>query len=174
MGLPTKYTPEIAAEICRRLADGESLRAICRDEDMPRRRTVREWVNKDVDGFAARYTQARELGLDELADYLLEIADDGANDWMASHNPDNPGYDFNGEHFRRSQLRVDTRKWYLEKLAPRRFGNRQSLELTGADGGPVQFTDTERAARLAAIVAKARQRVQNAQEGDDDNLGGLV
>lgn len=62
----TTYTRAIADEICQRLAAGEGLRALCREEAMPPRRTVQEWVKRDVDGFAARYAQARELGLREV------------------------------------------------------------------------------------------------------------
>ena len=43
-GRPSTYTPEIAEIICRRLADGESLRMICAVAPMPTRQTVRNWV----------------------------------------------------------------------------------------------------------------------------------
>ena len=75
----TLYTPELMAEICRRLAEGESLLHICRTAGMPSEGTVRLWVKQDRDGCAAQYTQARELGYELLADELLEIADDGTN-----------------------------------------------------------------------------------------------
>lgn len=171
MGQQSTYTPELAAEICERLATGESLRAICSDADMPSERTVRRWASDDVEGFAPQYARARDMGLDTMADSLLDIADDGTNDWVESNDPDNPGYRLNGENVQRSKLRVDARKWYLSKLAPKKYGDKTSMELTGADGGPLQITDTERAARLAAIVATARQRAQ-APEGED--LDGLV
>ena len=67
MSAPTQYAPkytrELADVICQRLASGEALKAICREDEMPSSRTVRKWVTKDVNGFAERYTQARELGL---------------------------------------------------------------------------------------------------------------
>lgn len=62
----TAYTRAIADEICQRLAAGEGLRALCREEAMPPRRTVQDWVKRDVDGFAARYARAREAGVKEL------------------------------------------------------------------------------------------------------------
>ncbi len=160
------YTPELAAEICERLAAGESLRAICRDDHMPDERSVRRWALDNVDGFAPQYARARDTGLDAVADELLEIADDGRNDWVEKNDPENPGYVFNGEHSSRSKLRVDTRKWYLSKLAPKKYGDKTSMELTGADGGPVQITDTERAAKIAAILANAQAR----KEGDVSDL----
>ncbi|MER1940494.1 hypothetical protein ABS755_07270 [Castellaniella sp. FW104-16D08] len=171
MGRRSAYTTELAAKICERLAAGESLRSICRDDDMPADSTVRLWVADDVEGFSAQYARARDTGLDTMADSMLDIADDGSNDWVESNDPDNPGYRLNGENVQRSKLRVDARKWYLSKLAPKKYGDKTSMELTGADGGPLQITDTERAARLAAILALARQRAQ-ASEGED--LDGLV
>ncbi len=42
-GRPTRYTPKVAADICTRLAEGESLRAICKDDAMPGLRTVMGW-----------------------------------------------------------------------------------------------------------------------------------
>ncbi|MEX3630328.1 MAG: hypothetical protein VB138_13605 [Burkholderia sp.] len=135
--------------------------------------TVQEWVIRDINGFAGQYARARDVGLDEMADDLLNISDDGRNDWMDNQDPDNPGYDFNGEHFQRSRLRVDTRKWYLSKLAPKRYGEKTALELSGPDGGPIVTTDTERAARIAAILAAGRAR-KDAPPPDDDDLAGLV
>lgn len=129
---PDPYTREIAAEICKRLAAGESLLQICDDPLMPHRSTVYEWVTNNRDDFADTYARARDAGLDRMADEVLNIADDGSNDWMERNDPDNPGWQANGEHQARSRLRVDTRKWYLSKLAPKRYGDK--LELSGPDG----------------------------------------
>lgn len=169
-GNKTIYTPELAEQICERLAKGESLSAICRDDGMPDRDTVNRWVVHNHHGFTELYNNARNLGLDTMADGILDIADDGTNDYMDSKDPDNPGYKFNKENFGRSRLRVDTRKWYLSKMAPKRYGESNRVELTGKDGGPIEtknLSDTERAARIAAIFAAAQQR-KKAQEDQDD------
>lgn len=126
----SKYSPALALKICERLAEGESLRSICRDEGMPSAPTVRGWVVDDVHGFAEQYAHAREIGLDNVAEEILEIADNGANDWMEKNDPENPGYAHNGEHSQRSRLRVDARKWYLSKIAPKKYGDKTSVEMT--------------------------------------------
>lgn len=167
MGRPPSYTPELAIAICERLANGESLKAICSSDDMPHRATVHRWIIDNVDGFSDRYAHARDVGLDTMADELLDISDDGRNDWMEKNDPDNPGYVFNGEHSSRSKLRVDARKWYLSKLAPKKYGEKSSMELTGANGGPVLLSETERAAKLSAILATAKAR-------KDDDVSDLV
>ena len=126
-GRPSKYTPAIAAEICARLATGESLRSICSDESLPPESTVRTWAVDDHQGFFAQYARARDIGLDAIADETMEISDNGSNDWMERNGQDSEGWAINGEHVQRSRLRVDVRKWYLSKLAPKRYGDRLSV-----------------------------------------------
>jgi hypothetical protein len=102
----TAYTTELAIEICRRMADGKSLREICRDNGMPPESTVRGWVLDDRDGFAARYGKARALLVERWADEIIEIADD------VQLEPND------------RRVKIDTRKWLMSKLAPRRYGDR--------------------------------------------------
>jgi len=132
-GRPTVYTEAIAAEICTRLAAGESLRAICRDAHMPPESTVREWVldkhgqdeENGCQGFAAQYARARVLGYDSIAEEIVEIGDepivfDGEpNNAMVQH----------------ARLRSENRRWLLAKLAPKRYGYLVVQEVQGADGG---------------------------------------
>jgi hypothetical protein len=125
------YDKETAHAICVRLARGETLRAICRDEEFPPESTVRTWALEDVDGFAARYAYARRLGLDAMADQLLEIADDSSKDFTTDAHGNKIA---DHEHINRSRLRVDTRKWYLAKLAPKRYGDKVDVNV-GAEGG---------------------------------------
>ncbi len=56
-GRPTKYTDALADEICRRIAEGEMLMQIVRDEHMPERKTVYNWMNEH-DGFLHNYARA--------------------------------------------------------------------------------------------------------------------
>jgi hypothetical protein len=70
-------TAEEIADICNRLAEGKSLRAICRELDL-KESSVRYWLNKDEQSFA-HSARARELGCDALADECLEIADNTAD-----------------------------------------------------------------------------------------------
>lgn len=115
-----------------------------------------KWA-RDIPEFAEQYAKAREALLEHHAEELLEIADDGSNDWMVRNDPDNPGFIANGEHIQRSRLRVDTRKWLLSKLAARKYGDKITAELTGKDGGPIEtadVTDTERARRIAFTLAQ--------------------
>ena len=132
-GRPSKYTEEVADEICRRLSEGESLRAICRDDAMPEESTVRNWVVTDHEGFFAQYARAREAQADYWGDEIIEIADDGSNDYMATEH----GEKLDSEHVQRSRLRVDTRKWLMARMAPKKYGDKVAMEHSGAGGGPL-------------------------------------
>lgn len=152
-GRPTVKTEANMARILALLADGMSLRAICAMDGFPDRENVRRWVDEDPD-FAARYVRAREMAAEDVAEELLEIADDGRNDWMEKVNKDGEciGWMVNGEAVQRSRLRVDTRKWIASKLLPKKYG--EKVELAGKDGGPIEVSHTglaEVVARLAAI-----------------------
>lgn len=132
MGMPTKYNDDVARKICERLADGESLRVICMDDDMPSDRSVRTWALDPNHPFSAQYAAARIIQAYRWADEILEISDDGRNDWMEREQK---GGDTalapNLEHITRSRLRVDSRKWLLSKMLPKEFGDKQ-------DDGPKQ------------------------------------
>ena len=151
-GRPTRYTLVVVKIICDRLSNGETLRSVCRDETLPPESTVRQWVLDDRNGFSAQYTRARDLGLDAMADEMLDVADNASNDYMEREEPNNPGYQLNGENVQRSRLRIDARKWYLCKLAPKRYGDRQQLEVSGKDGGPIQTINSEMTPQEAAAA----------------------
>jgi hypothetical protein len=93
--------------------------------------TWTEWVATD-DALAVKYTRARETLVERMAQELADIADeppplgpDGKvdNGWVAKH-----------------RLQVDTRKWLLSKLAPRKYGER--LEVAGDASAPLQAAVT--------------------------------
>jgi hypothetical protein len=135
IGHPTRYTEKIASEVCDRLAKGESLRAICRDDHMPDESAVRHWALDNKEGFHARYMRAREIQAYAVADELLEIADDGHNDWMEINRRGNVGYEVNGECVQRSRLRIDTRKWHLSKMLPKVYGERPAPDTQDDEDG---------------------------------------
>jgi hypothetical protein len=128
-GRPTKFTQSLAAIICERIADGESLRSICRDEAMPAKSTVLAWLaDDDKTAFRTKYAQAREIQADGFVDEMVEIADDGSNDWMEKNFGEETRWVENGEVLRRSQLRISTRQWIAEKLKPKKYGAKVELE----------------------------------------------
>lgn len=134
-GRPTDYSQELVEAICERIADGESLRSICSDDDMPNKATVFRWLAAHEE-FSDQYAHARSAQADSIFDEILDIADDGRNDWMERKDAEgeNIGWQENGEALRRSVLRVDARKWMAGKLRPKKYGEKLNLEHTGKDG----------------------------------------
>lgn len=144
-GRPSAFTEDMALAICGRLADGETLREICRDESMPSRTTVFRWLAVNS-AFRDQYALAREIQADLWADELVEIADDGSNDWITRNGIEVVDH----EHVTRSKLRVDARKWLMSKAAPKKYGDRVALEHAGPGGGPIQTITTAMTAKEAA------------------------
>jgi hypothetical protein len=131
---------------------------------MPAESTVRAWALDDREGFSAKYARAREIGYHHMADEIQEISDNGSNDWMERHDGDNVAWVANGEHIQRSRLRVDSRKWHLSKALPKIYGDKQTTEHTGPDGGPIRVLgDIDRAARIAGLLGKAVKRKDGAE-----------
>lgn len=157
MGRPSGFSQEIADVICERLANGESLRRICADGDMPHLATVMRWLNAR-EGFCVQYARARELQAEFFFDQMAEIADDGTNDWMAANAPDCEGYRLNGEHVQRSKLRIDARKWMLARMSPRKYGDRQQLDHVSSDGSMQPASPEEAMARILGVLAIAEAR----------------
>ena len=136
-GRPSKYTKALAEKICARLALGESMRSICSDADMPSRRSVLRWLDKHEE-FRTLHVEARELQADHFLEEILDIADDASNDFMErKHKDDSIEKVLDAEHVQRSKLRVDTRKWAMSKMAPKKYGDK--IQHTGDGGGPVSF-----------------------------------
>lgn len=123
-GRPSEFRQETADYICEQLIEGRSLRSICCEDGMPRAPTVCRWLAAN-EAFRKQYTHARELQADALFDEILDIADDGANDYMGEDEK------YNGDAVQRSRLRVDARKWMAGKLAPKRYGEKLDVNHEG-------------------------------------------
>ena len=129
MSRPTVFTPELGAAICEKLAECGSLRRVCRELDMPTDNRVRQWVVENEE-FATAYTRAKQMGIHALVEEGIEIVDEpppvtnlGATD---------------SGHVAWAKSRSEYRRWLAERMMPKVYGVKSGVELTGADGGPVQ------------------------------------
>lgn len=142
------------ADICERIANGESLRTICADEGMPGKSTVFRWLEDEKNAdMRDQYARAREAQADHFVDEILEIADNGTNDWMEKNGDGSVGYAFNGEHVQRSKLRIDARKWLAGKLRPKVYGDRVQQE----HSGDVTVTAQSAADKIKAMLDAKRK-----------------
>ena len=118
-GRPTDYSHLLAAQICGQISEGKSLRSICKAKNLPSCSTVFLWLSKYPE-FSEQYARAREEQADAIADECLDIAE---------HEPD----------VQRARLKIDTRKWFASKMKPKKYGDKQTLEHSGRDGGDIPF-----------------------------------
>jgi len=77
VGRPTSYNDKIAEKICSLIAEGNSLRSICKRNEMPDKATVMRWLGVHRE-FSDQYARARESQADKLFEECLEIADGAA------------------------------------------------------------------------------------------------
>ncbi|WP_295198744.1 hypothetical protein [uncultured Brevundimonas sp.] len=136
MSRSLEFDQAIADTICEEIADGRSLRSICKDEGMPAKSTVFKWLAA-VPAFADQYARAREAQADSLADDILDISDN------KSLEPND------------RRIRIEARKWLAGKQRPKVYGDATTLKHIGPNGGPVEYTNMTEAeidARLAALA----------------------
>jgi hypothetical protein len=166
-GRRSTYSAPIGKAICKMLAKGMTLNEISSRRLMPPESTVRLWASNPQHPFAAKYTQAREIGYLKMADDLVDIADDGSNDWMERKQGDQTVTVADHEHISRSKLRIETRKWLLSKALPKVFGDKTSHEVSGPDGGPIETKETsdlEAARKVAFMLGRAVGRQEKASD----------
>ena len=131
MPKPMPYDEAVAEVICNRIIEGQSLREICRDEGMPSKSVVYRWLDSEPK-FRDSYARARESQMEVWADELKEIADDSRNDYMDRLSKDGTiDRVLDPENVQRSRLRIDTMKWLMSKLAPRKYSDKIDINLSG-------------------------------------------
>lgn len=152
MGRPSTYTPEVAQQICERIAAGEYVTAICESEFMPHRDTIYRWLSKHKD-FADAYARAREMWAECQLEEIIKIARTPTGDTYIDKDGNEKT---NHEVLARSRLHVDTLKWALAKVNRKRFGESSQVDMTNSDGSlAVPADPTLIASKIEAIYQKA-------------------
>ena len=123
---------QIVALVLQGMRNGLSAFKSCQAANVPHS-TFLEWVKNDAD-LADNYARAREDLIERMANEVLELSDqdvdmahDGKKDWAA---------------IQKHKLQVDTRKWLLSKLAPKKYGDK--LEVSGDAANPIAIQRIER------------------------------
>ncbi|UOR07185.1 hypothetical protein MUN82_08820 [Hymenobacter aerilatus] len=100
---------------------------------MPHVATVMRWLaQEEHESFREQYARACELRADAIADEILAIADDASRDVVEVE----VGEDSTVERERftataRDKLKIDSRKWLLGKLAPKKYGDKVDVTTGG-------------------------------------------
>lgn len=148
MGRQSIYTPELAERVLAELRKHGSTLKAAKAVGIERE-TITRWCELFPD-FEPHYARAKAEGIDALVEDTINIADEpppstdkGAVDTGAVAH---------------AKLRIETRRWYAERLAARKYGVLQKTEISGPGGGPIEIDETARASRVAALLATGKDR----------------
>lgn len=118
IGRPSKYSDEMAETICEKIANGRSLRSICAEDGMPPMKTIYRWLEANEE-FRHQYARARDKQADYFAEEIIEIADSAEAESAAVS---------------KAKLQIDARKWAASKIAPKKYGDKQEIDVKSSDG----------------------------------------
>jgi hypothetical protein len=112
----------------------------------------------DVDGFSSRYARAREAQMREWSDEIVEISN---NEKLDPHD---------------RRVRIDTKKWLMSKLAPKRYGDK--LTIAGDPAAPLlhihqldEMISSMSAPELDALERFAQERLKAIEARDEEPSG---
>ena len=140
-GRPSTYTEEMGNLICDKLTEGVSLRKLCMQDDFPAASTVYVWLDRFPD-FAEKYARAREAATEDMLEDILEIADrDGLDP-------------------QEKRVRIDTRKWVMGRLKPKKYGDKQTVDVGNKDGETLKVDGNVDTAALTLQLAAALREAE--------------
>lgn len=163
MARPSDYSPELATLICERIVSGESLRSVCESPDMPDKATVFRWLARH-EAFRDQYARIGELRAFIMGEEIIEISDDGRND---TFKDDDGNEHTNHDVIARSRLRVDTRKWLMARMAPKKYGDK--VTVAGDSENPVQTVT-----RIERVLVDAAPKLAPDQKDDSNSLADAI
>lgn len=121
-GRPSKYSAKLVEQICCEIAEGKTLRSICRRKTTPHISTVMRWLSEPSKAaFQEQYTRARAQQAETYFDKIADLADATTT-----------------KNYNQRRVQIDALKWAVVKLLPRKYGDKVTKEITGADGGPIK------------------------------------
>ena len=123
------FDQTVADSICKRISSGETLRKICKELQISST-TVYLWLS-EVEPFEKQYAHAKERQMEAISDEMMEIADSVE---FASES--------GNAAVQAARLQVDTRKWLLSKLLPKKYGDRIENRLAGPEGEALKIIVT--------------------------------
>ena len=134
-----EWSPIIDEVLAAIATTPKSLKTICEEiESAPTAKTFWKWMENDNE-LSERYARAKSAQLEVLADQLVDLADtDRIFCRKVTTKADGSVETATLDQVERTKVQIDTRKWLLAKLNPKKYGDK--LAHTGADGeGPVAF-----------------------------------
>lgn len=162
LGRPASFTPDLGDVVCERLADGESMRSISRDDSMPCMTTLFKWL-RTIPEFTQQYEKAKLECHNAWFEDIVEISDNEVgNPVLVDDNPividGRPVMFVDSASVGHARLRIDSRKWALSKLMPKKYGDRVQQDVNINDYTKLDADD------LARKIQEKQQAYAQSQE----------
>lgn len=137
MAYSKKEKIKIVNDIFNRIAVGESLRNTLKNNISSQ--TFYEWIDQD-ETKSKQYARVCEERADSIFEDIIDIADDQEHDIYIDQDGKKQT---NHNVIQRSRLRVDSRKWMLSKMMPKKYGDKIDVTSDGKSLAPtsINFTD---------------------------------
>lgn len=126
MAYSEKEVTEVFNYVCLEIEKGRALRNVLKDDKMPSTSTFYQWLDSNEEK-AKQYARATQVRADIIFDEIIDIADDSSGDKKVVEH----GEVMDGEYVARSRIRIDTRKWVLSKLNPKKYGDKTDITSGG-------------------------------------------
>ena len=141
---------QIADQVFNEMRQGLSAYKACVKVGVPQS-TLNHWLSDDAE-LAADYARAREELHEFIAAEIVAIAD--------APVPSNEKGGLDPGAIQKQRLQVDTRKWLLSKLAPKKYGDK--IEVSGDSDNPLKIERIERV--VVGEVIEQRALIQKDEE----------
>jgi hypothetical protein len=132
-GRPSSYDPEIAAQFCEKLAEGQLAINIQKLPGMPKFSTIYRWIAAYPE-FKAAYATARELQAHSIAEQAVDT-----------------GMNATAENAQAARLQFDAGRWFASRMLAGVYGDRTETRVSGEI---VHTTSESRQARIQQLLAK--------------------
>jgi hypothetical protein len=131
-GRPSSYNPALVASICDEIATSDhGLVTICARPGMPTLKTMYLWMERHPE-FVQIYARAKERQMDYMACQIKEIADTPQPGVIERTDKDGNVMVETRDMIDHRRLRIEARKWLMSKLAPKKYGDHQDVNITGS------------------------------------------
>ena len=135
MAYSKKQIKEKFDYICDKIeAESVSLRSVLREDNMPDAVTFYKWLDND-ESKIKQYARATEARAENIFEDILAIADNQEDDVYVTEE----GIEVkNWNVIQRARLRVDSRKWMLGKMQPKKYSDKQYLDIDISKIKPIE------------------------------------
>ncbi len=136
LGRPTKYTQQLADEICKQISQGKSLRKVYEQEGMPDGVTVFSWFRKYPD-FLKQYERAADERTETQQEIIIDIGDE------AISHAERADPKSSNAIVSAYKLKADSLKWSMSKMKPKKYGDKVDVTSDGKaiKGNSIIFGD---------------------------------